>query len=317
MARVFLCLIYSVNPNVALGILEWHLNKCRPDFLGKVAKLPHCSVSRNAKKQHCSYKVQRVPRELRQSRIAKWSAKRLSCIFGPLKNSENIISKSSGWKSDLLKEREEKCTLHMVGRIVPSLSDGPPPPSDPWGICVVVFSATVSDPCPFHRTTLSSPPLWNMFCLLLRVFWLGFSRPPLCLTFDCLKCLWSLWGVIRLRALPRAPAAHNWSPEPKICPFVPRGRVWTFTKRPSCWKEAEPFWIVPLFWSPKYPHSVCVHGLSAPQPWEHFQTILQKDFTDPLEFLSDSIRTRLTFLAILFPIQIKSCSTKFDIRWDS
>lgn len=56
--------------------------------------------------------------------------------------------------------------------------------SNRWRMCVVVLSVSV-EPCPFQRATpnftstikhvLSSPP----------PFWHRFSRPPLCLTFDC------------------------------------------------------------------------------------------------------------------------------------
>lgn len=94
--------------------------------------------------------------------------------------------------------------------------------------------------CPFQCATpkftivkraLSSPPHFLTSALALLCAW----HLTVC------GCLWSLQGIV-LSGSAGAPDAHNWSPEPKICPLSS-----VVERDPSrmhvCRKEAEPFWI--------------------------------------------------------------------------
>lgn len=130
--------------------------------------------------------------------------------------------KSSGYTilfADRSRDVTEE-TLQMDGRRVPALSDVFPL-GNHSGMCVVVLGVTVSSPALSMSPTQVHHHYKTCF-VFAPPFWLRFSRPPLCLTFDCVWVPLVPVGshALRLCSGPRCTQLESRAKDLPFCPVL-------------------------------------------------------------------------------------------------
>lgn len=75
-------------------------------------------------------------------------------------------------------------TLQTDGRRLPALSHVCSP-SNRWGMCVVALTVSRCRALPFRACHSQVHHYYKTCFVFGSLLWLRFSRPPLCLTFDC------------------------------------------------------------------------------------------------------------------------------------